>query len=227
MEVPGSTPTDSTPREAEHAPGNGQWKKPRFRTSACRWRAPDHQASATPIKWRRSYPRFSLVPGATPIEWRRGLRRLWSPCQAPHCSERECGPGAHPRAVTAAQAAPSRRTTPGRGYNRYSSRRPRDPSAARARQPNESPSGDRSPNHARRTRRQGAAGAAGAAQKADHTSLGVYLASQARASGNPINSSSSAKSAISPATSRVVPCSFKALSVFWIERMQPRISECG
>ncbi len=93
--------------------------------------------------------------------------------------------------------------------------------------PTNPPSGDRSPNHARRTRRQGAAGAAVSDQKADYTSLGVYLASQARASGNPINSSSSAKSAISPATSRVVPCSFKALSVFWIDRMQPRISECG
>ena len=93
--------------------------------------------------------------------------------------------------------------------------------------PTNPPSGDRSPTDARRTRRQGAAGAAGADQKADHTSLGVYLASHARASGNPINSSSSAKSAISPATSRVVPCSFNALSVFWIDRMQPRISECG
>ena len=129
--------------------------------------------------------------------------------------------------MTAAQAAPSgalRRAGVTTVLIRKAQRPERSEGLANPRNP---PSGDRSPNDARRTRREGAAGAAGADQKADHTSLGVYLASQARASGKPISSSSSAKSDISAATARVVPSSLSALSVFWIERMQPRIRECG
>ena len=218
MEPPGSTPTDSTPPEAEHAPGTGPWM----------WRAPDHQAAKHRSIGAGVTPRFRsrarrhtnrVAPGSPPP--------LVSVPSATLSSKRECGPVAPPGRCR--RRRPRRRGALRRaGVNNCAHPEGPETRAQRgARQPNESPSGDRSPNHARRTRRQGAAGAAGAAQKADHTSRGVYLASQARASGNPINSSSSAKSAISPATSRVVPCSFNALSVFWIDRMQPRISECG
>ena len=74
MEVPGSTPTDSTPREAESRPGNRAAEKLAFRRSmllAC----PHHQASAPPIEWRRGYPRFRsrarrhtnrVAPGSPP-----------------------------------------------------------------------------------------------------------------------------------------------------------------
>ena len=65
------------------------------------------------------------------------------------------------------------------------------------------------------------------AYRASQASRGLYLASHARASGKPMSSSSSEKSAISPATSRVVPCSLRARRVLSIDRMQPRIRECG
>ena len=65
------------------------------------------------------------------IEWRRSHHRPSIPCQR-HPVHREwvCAESAHPRSVTAAQAEPSgalRRA----GNQPYSSRRPRDPSAAR------------------------------------------------------------------------------------------------
>ena len=205
MEGPGSTPTDSTPREGESRPGNGAVES----RSSGHLNVVDHQANATPIEWRRSH------------------RRLWSPCQAPHCPQREGGPGT-PQGGAGGAGRAERRITPGRGSTTVPIRKAQRPERSEGlANPTNPPPSDRSPTMPGVLAAEGAAGAAGADQKADHTSLGVYLASQARASGNPISSSSSAKSAISPATSRVVPCSFKALSVFWIDRMQPRIRECG
>ena len=68
-----------------------------------------------------------------------------------------------PRASPAAQAAPSRRITPG-GHHLLHFRGPRDPSPARGSPAPRTPFSDSPPNQNRRTRRQGAAGAAGDAR---------------------------------------------------------------
>ena len=68
-----------------------------------------------------------------------------------------------PRASPAAQAAPSRRTTPG-GHHLLHSRGPRDPSAARGSPAPRTPSSDSPPNHSGVRAAEGAAGAAGDAR---------------------------------------------------------------
>ena len=140
---PGSGPVPGATRQSVGGSTLGRCRRRRPRLSGALRRAGvnncPHPGGPETRAQRGARQPLGSTPAIAPHQARRKTHRVAPgsppvpvPCPAPPAKQKVGVMGkVPPWAVSSAQAAPERRTTPGRGQQLSTSRRPRDPSAAR------------------------------------------------------------------------------------------------